>query len=186
MCCCAALDSLAYLENVLQPKWLSEGKPLLTMRAGINTDPMIVGNMGSRSRMDYTVMGDSVNLAARLEAANKTYGTWIMMSEFTREEVAGRIESRELDLLRVKGKQKPVRVYQVLARDGDLTKVQEEMVNSYNIGLKLYREREWQAGMDAFSRALALDSTDVPSRTHLERCRTYLMSRRPSTGTGSG
>ena len=184
LCCCAALDSLAYLEKVLQPKWLAEGKPRLTMRTGINTGPMIVGNMGSRTRMDYTVMGDSVNLAARLEAANKSYGTWIMMSEFTREHVRGRIESRELDLLRVKGKQKPVRVYQVLARDGELTQGQEERVNLYNEGLKLYRAREWEAGIEVFQKALALDNTDGPTKTYLERCRAYAVEPPPADWDG--
>jgi len=184
LCCCAALDSLAYLENVLQPKWLAEGKPRLTMRTGINTGTMIVGNMGSRTRMDYTVMGDSVNLAARLEAANKDYGTWIMMSEFTREQVVGRIESRELDLLRVKGKQKAVRVYQVLARDGEMTQETEELVDLYNQGLKLYREREWEAGIDAFQKALAVDNTDGPTKTYLERCRAYLDDPPPADWDG--
>ena len=184
LCCCAALDSLAYLEDVLQPKWLAEGKPRLTMRAGINTGQMIVGNMGSRTRMDYTVMGDSVNLAARLEAANKTYGTWIMMSEFTREQVIGRIESRELDLLRVKGKQKPVRVYQVLARDGELAPEREKLVHAYNEGLRLYKEREWEAGIEAFQKALVVDNTDGPTKTYLERCRTYLAEPPPADWDG--
>ena len=96
----------------------SRGLPELTARMGVNTGPMVVGNMGSETRFNYTVMGDAVNLASRLEGANKTYGTRIMISEFTYEAVRGRVEVRELDWIRVKGRDKPIRVYELIGPAG--------------------------------------------------------------------
>lgn len=89
-------------------------KPRLNIGIGLNTGDMVVGNMGSTSRMDYTLMGDNVNLGARLEGTNKIYGTTIIISEFTYEHVKDKIISRELDLIRVKGKQLPVKIYELV------------------------------------------------------------------------
>ena len=114
--CCAALDSVQHLREVLWPKWRAEGKPLLDVRIGINTGPMIVGNLGSSTRMDYTVTGDAVNLGSRLEEANKQFGTRIIMSEYTRAHVRGRILDRDLGVITVAGRKQPVRVYEVLGR----------------------------------------------------------------------
>ena len=185
LCCCAALESVDHLENVLKPKWSSEGRPVLDVRIGINTGPMIVGNMGSDTRMDYTVMGDAVNLGSRLEPANKEYGTRIMMSEYTRELVAGRIMDRELDIVRVKGKKKPVRVYEVLCRSGESSPEQEELWKLYSEGLSHYRERRWQEGIKAFSAALAIDGNDRPSSTYLQRSREYLTNPPPQDWDGT-
>jgi adenylate cyclase len=98
----------------LNRKWVAEGKPELHIGIGLNTGDMVVGNMGSSSRMDYTLMGDNVNLGARLEGTNKVYGTSIIISEATYEYVKEHIVARELDLIRVKGKELPVKIYELV------------------------------------------------------------------------
>ena len=98
----------------LNKRWIQMNKPALHIGIGINTGEMVVGNMGSASRMDYTLMGDNVNLGARLEGTNKQYGTNIIISEFTYEQVKDYIIARELDLVRVKGKQLPVKIYELI------------------------------------------------------------------------
>lgn len=114
LACKAALAQIKYLTEILHPKWEEEGKPKLRIGIGINTGKMTVGNMGSRSRMDYTLMGDEVNLGSRLEGTNKVYGTTIIISESTYELVKDRVVARELDIIRVKGKIKPVRIYELM------------------------------------------------------------------------
>jgi len=146
---------------------------------------MIVGNMGSDTRMDYTVMGDAVNLGSRLESANKEYGTRIMMSEHTRERVKDSIVDRELDILLVRGRKQPVRVYEVLGRTGETTPGREELWRRYREGLEYYRQRRWEAGIHAFSAGLAIDGDDHPSSTYLRRCKHYLTNPPPLEWDGT-
>jgi adenylate cyclase len=108
-----ALDMLEALKR-LQEKWKSEGKEPIDIGIGINTGDMLVGNMGSTERMDYTVIGDAVNLGARIEALTRQYNNHIMISEFTYEEVKDMVEVKRLDAIRVKGKAEPVLMYEVL------------------------------------------------------------------------
>jgi adenylate cyclase len=107
LACYAALDSQAELAR-LREAWKQQGLPEISARVGINSGFCIVGNMGSQSRLEYTVMGDCVNLASRLEGANKYYDTAILLGARTAELAKDDIEAREVDLLRVKGKTKPV------------------------------------------------------------------------------
>lgn len=112
--CKASLEMMVALKQ-MNIKWDSEGKPTLDIGIGINTGDMVVGNMGSSSRMDYTLMGDNVNLGSRLEGTNKFYKTGIIISEFTYQYVKDDIIARELDLIRVKGKALPVKIYELMA-----------------------------------------------------------------------
>ncbi len=173
-CCLMALDMVTKLSE-LQDKWESEGRPRLKVRMGINTGTMVVGNMGSDMRMDYTVMGDSVNLAARLEGANKEYGTGIMISENTYNSCRNDVEVRVLDSIRVVGKKEVVVVYELLGCQGTLTDNQQELLALYNDGLRLYREREWRGAMDLFARILEINHDDGPALTYMERCLDYLI-----------
>jgi adenylate cyclase len=111
--CRCAIEQMETLAK-LNEKWRREGKPELNIGIGINTGDAVVGNMGSSSRMDYTLMGDNVNLGARLEGTNKVYGTNIIISEYTYEHVRDNVIVRELDLIRVKGKERPVKIYELL------------------------------------------------------------------------
>jgi adenylate cyclase len=106
-----ALEMMSRL-HALNEKWPVEKR--LNIGIGLNTGIMTVGNMGSKSRMDYTLMGDNVNLGARLEGTNKIYGTNIIISEFTYREIESLFLCRELDFIRVKGKKKPVKIYEVM------------------------------------------------------------------------
>lgn len=171
--CRAALKMQRRLEE-MRPVWAEQYGHELYMRIGINTGPMVVGNMGSKSRFDYTMMGDSVNLAARLEGANKFYGSYTMISEFTREAVGDAMVVRELDLIRVVGKDRPVRVFELVDEQETLPVTMRRLLDRYAEALTAYRERRWREAHDAFAALVNDFPADGPSRTYLERCRNYL------------
>lgn len=112
--CVAALAQMDYLDKILKPRWIERGVPVIDIGIGLNSGPAVVGNMGSSHRMEYTCMGDTINLGSRLEGSNKMYGTNIIISEYTYEKVHDKVVARELDLVRVKGKTQPVRIYELL------------------------------------------------------------------------
>ena len=112
--CKSALEQIRCMDE-MNAKWVAEGKPTLDIGIGLNSGDMVVGNMGSSSRMDYTLMGDNVNLGARLEGTNKVYGTKIIIGDSTYEMVKDHVVARELDLIRVKGKNHPVKIYELIA-----------------------------------------------------------------------
>jgi adenylate cyclase len=183
--CYVALDMQAELSR-LREKWKQEGKPQLHARVGINSGNMVVGNMGSKTRFDYTVMGDSVNLASRLEGVNKQYSTSVMISEFTYALCKNDVQVREIDLIRVKGKAKPVSIYEVLGRSTDTLAVElKAAVERYLTGLEAYRRREWTKAIEAFEQALAIRPDDGPSLTYIGRCKQYLESPPPDDWDGA-
>jgi len=173
-----ALDMQAAMQP-LREKWKQEGRPELAMRVGLNTGVVLVGNMGSEARMEYTVMGDAVNLASRVEGGNKPFHTEIMMTERTHSMAKDAVEWRELDLLRVKGKKQGVRVYEVMARKGELSELKRRVVAAYNEGLAAYKKRDWSGAVGAFTYALSLDKTDGPSVLYLERSEEFLKNPPP-------
>jgi len=173
MACIAALEMQEKL-NVLRNKWKDEGKPLLKARIGINTGEVIIGNMGSRDVFDYTVMGDHVNLGSRLEGANKFYGTEIMLSEFTYDYIKDGFYTRELDLIRVKGKEKPIRVFELIAtKKIQLDEKFIEMLDIYRKGLENYKAQDWDQAIDCFETCLKLRPNDTPSSEYRSRCIEY-------------
>jgi len=170
--CLAALDNQSRLAELRQ-QFLQEGFPPLHARIGINTGEMIIGNMGSNQRFDFTVIGDSVNLASRLEGAGKEYGAFILISEDTYSRASDRIEARELDLLRVKGKDKPVRIYELLARRGQLPENMQKGREIFLEGLKSYRNQRWEEAKIRFQEVLNLLPDDGPSKTFIHRCEQF-------------
>ncbi len=166
--CRTAIGMLERLRD-LHKKWEAEGKPLLRFGVGINTGRMIVGNLGSKQLLDYTVIGDNVNIGARLEGTNKRYGTSILISESTYEEVAGQVIAREIDMVRVKGKTQPLRIYELLAL-GDGAVHLEEKASRFEEALQLYRQRRWAEALQQFYKLLREFPDDGPSRVYVERC----------------
>jgi len=154
----------------LQSKWRAEGRTEINMRMGINSGKAIIGNVGSKDRLDYTVMGDSVNLASRLEGANKYYGTDIMISESTHSLLDGSFLCRELDRVRVKGKQEPIRIYEVVTYWDQASSRQKEMVTVFHRGLEAFQMMDWERAASCFEMCAGLFSgLDKASLLYLDR-----------------
>jgi adenylate cyclase len=167
--CRTALDMLKALAT-LQKRWTEEGRPALNIGIGINTGDMVVGNMGSQMRFDYTVMGDSVNLGSRLEGINKEYGTNIIISESTYQAVRDVLFCRELDAVRVKGKAQPVRIYELLSEQKDAAAGQG-FVELFKEAMVLYKAARWDEAIAAFKKVLDARPGDPPSIEYIKRCR---------------
>ncbi|OGG96745.1 MAG: hypothetical protein A2508_09575 [Candidatus Lambdaproteobacteria bacterium RIFOXYD12_FULL_49_8] len=173
--CHAAIDMQERL-IAMREQLKAEGRPLLHVRQGINTGPMVVGNMGSQNRMDYTMMGDSVNLAARLEGANKFYKNFTMISHFTYEEAKDNIDVRELDVITVVGKDLPITVYDLLARKNQTPGQKADLVEAYLKALQVYKDRRFKDAAEMFKKALEIDPKDGPSITYFERCKHLILN----------
>lgn len=169
-----AIDIMLALQE-FNRKRVAEKKEPISIGTGINTDEVISGNIGSLKRMDYTVIGDGVNLASRLESANKIYGTQILVSEFTHKGLKDSYVCREIDRVRVKGKLNPVGIYEILDyHDGKSFPHLDDVIDIFHKALTFYRHREWEKGHDLFSKALKLNSNDITSRVYVERCIHFL------------
>jgi adenylate cyclase len=173
--CRAALAMQDALAPV-QARWARPDLPPLEIGIGINTGSMIIGNMGSKERFAYTVIGDEANLGARLEAANKDFRTRILISEATWRQVRGEIAARELEVVTFRGMARPVRVFEVVGPE-PLPTADAIRLERFAAGLAAYRREQWDAAKSAFEQALALAPGDRPSRVYLERCRDRLAGR---------
>ena len=172
-CCEAALSMLSRLSE-LQQGWVSQGLPAMEIGIGINTGIASVGNMGSSLRYGYTAMGDTVNLASRLEGLNKEYGTSILISESTRADVTNdQIIIREIDFIRVKGKNQPVTIFEILSRQAAANDG-KALVEMFGQGREAYKTRNWIAAKTAFEEVLRRWPEDGPSRVFRGRCDEYL------------
>jgi len=165
--CRTALEMMEELRN-LQKKWESEGKPKIDIGIGINSGDMVVGNMGSEMRFDYTVMGDNVNLASRLEGLNKEYGTHIIISENTFERVKNDLIAREIDAVRVKGKRLPVKIYELIGEKKDAP-LHEAYIRTFEEALARYRAQQFDEAAGLFEKTLELRPGDPPSLMYLKR-----------------
>ena len=171
---CAAALAMREARTALGSEWTQIGRPRLRARTGINSGPMLVGNLGSSYRFAYGVLGDQVNLASRLEGLNRVYGTDILIGEATAQLVDGAFVLRELDMVRVKGRTQAVRIYELLAGPGsEIRPDLDEACRLYSAGLGAYRKQLWDEAIGLFTECLALRPEDGPSRAMLERCHAH-------------
>jgi adenylate cyclase len=180
--CRCALQSIEKLKEI-QKNFQERGLPVIDIGIGINTSDMSVGNMGSDIVRSYTVMGDGVNLGSRLEGINKEYGTRIIISEFTYQEVQSEFTCREVDWVRVKGKLQPIKIFELICEGAPNVEKQDHL-NIYNEGYKLYREGRFAESLDIFKLALTKDPSDPVSQLYLERCQDYLAEAPPGDWDG--
>ena len=174
----AAIKMITELRALNQRRQARGQKPIL-MGVGLNTDKVVSGNIGSPKRMDYTVIGDGVNLASRLESACKEYSAQILCSEFTYRKLKGTYRMREIDLVIVKGKTEPIGVHEVLDFHTEETfPNMPEVINQFRGGLGYYRKGEFDRAIKQFHEALALHPGDKLSTTYIERCE-YLKAHPP-------
>ena len=166
----------------LNEKWRSEGREWgdLFIRIGVNTGSPVVGNIGGERRFDYTALGDSVNLAARLEPACKNYGVRIMIAAETRKLAGDAIIVRELDFLAVYGKAEPVAVYELIALAGEDLGDDAELYELYDKGLAAHRNRDFELAIQYWNAALEIKPDDGPSLLYKERSEEYLHSPPPA------
>ena len=174
--CLTALRLVAVVDK-LAPELEARGVSRLDCRIGLNTGPGVVGNIGSRAAQDYTVIGDTVNLASRLEGAAKVYGTRILVSEGTVLAARGTVLARELDLLRVKGRQLPVRVYELVDVAGAPPPAH---LARFAEGLALYRARRFTEARERFLSS----PEDPPSRVFAARCEALSLQPLPEDWDG--
>ena len=181
--CKTALEIQDRLE-VLRGNWISEGERWpeivrnMQNRIGIHSGPMVTGNMGSEQRMNYTMMGDAVNLAARLESSCRYYGIYTQITEDTYSEVKDRVAVREMDRIIVKGKTEPVTTFELVSLSGQQSKQMDELIPGFQEALGLYRDRNWKKAGALFS---SLEEHEImvpgrntnPCRVYSERCAVY-------------
>jgi class 3 adenylate cyclase/CHASE2 domain-containing sensor protein len=176
-------DNLA----VLREKWQEEGDRWpeivhhMQNRIGINTGQMVTGNMGSASRMNYTMMGDTVNLAARLEASAKQYGVYIQIADTTYQPNKEILVVRDLDFVRVMGKEEPVQVWELIAEKGKESEIYNKILPAYHEALKLYKNQDFKQAIDAFNESDTLEDMfpgrkTNPSRVYIPRCEHFLQN----------
>ena len=169
--CDASLEMLAAM-RLLQKSWESQGFPSISLRIGLHSGPVVAGNVGSKKHFNYTVMGDTVNLAARLERANRIYGTEIMMSDASYRRLGNNFLVRELDLVQVHGRAQPVSIYELI---GSMPPTGPPgWLPIFEAGRAAYRQGKIPEAASRFFEVLDLYCDDPPSSVFLKRCQKHL------------
>ena len=184
--CRTAIKMQENLE-ILRKGWREEGDRWpeivhnMQNRIGISSGQMVTGNMGSESRMNYTMMGDNVNTAARLESSAKQYGIYIQIADSTYQPIKDKLIVRDLDYVRVLGKEEPVKVWELISEVGKEPEQYKKILPAYNEALKLYQNQEWSKAIEAFKESDALEDMfpgrkTNPSRIYIPRCEHFQSS----------
>jgi adenylate cyclase len=171
LACETALEMQAAMRP-LQESWEAQGFPRISTRIGLHTGPVVAGNVGSKKRFNYTVMGDSVNLAARLERANKFYGTEIMLSEATYRRLGNTFLVRELDLVQVRGRAQSVTIYELISRMPPAGT--PAWLQIFEAGRDAFRQGNIPEAAARFCEILDLCGNDQPAKLFLKRCQKHL------------
>lgn len=180
----AALDMRRRLA-IFNHRRMMANQPKINIGIGISSGDVVSGNIGSHKRMDYTVIGDGVNLSSRLEGVTKEYGCDIVLSEFTYNMCRDRIWVRELDQIRVKGKHEAVKIYQLIADSRfALDAVTAQFISHYNAGRQAYLDRNFEQAIQHFTAAQQLDRQDIATKKHLERSAKFLEEPPPENWNG--
>jgi adenylate cyclase len=165
----AAADEMMGRLAELNARRVASAQVPLDIGIGFSTGVTVVGNIGSVRRMEYTVIGDTVNLASRLEGATKQYGAKVILSEMTVRDLRRPATLRELDLIRVKGKDRPVGIYESLGHRAEEPRL-PELLGLHAAGIQAYRARDWTSAHRAFDAALELYPNDGPAAVYCKRC----------------
>ncbi|KXS19736.1 adenylyl cyclase, partial [Gonapodya prolifera JEL478] len=174
---CAAALRMKEALRISNDARMAAGQKIIKIGIGINTGEVLSGNIGSEKRLEFSCIGDAVNLASRVEGLTKYYGVSILVTEFTKADSADAFFMREVDTVVVVGKKKPIRLFEVVARRGEEKALPYEQLRTFDLyveGLKLYRNRKFQEASERFTRAIDL-TNDGPSKTLLNRCKHYLV-----------
>ena len=181
--CQCALQSLEKLDQ-LKTEYRKKRLPLIDIGIGLNTGECSVGNMGSQTVRNYTVMGDAVNLASRLESINKTYGTRIIISEFTHIDVKDDFICREIDRVRVKGKLHPVKIFELMMERERTQNNVIEIAQYFAEGYNLYQQRNFNDAIEFFQKAIDRRPDDSTAKIYIERCQEFLNTPPPENWDG--
>jgi adenylate cyclase len=171
------------LRNLFQ-QWNSKGKIPFITRIGIHTGNVLVGNLGYKERLNYTIIGDAVNVSSRLEGINKVYRTKIIVSENTYERCQDNFEFRHLDRVSLLGRSQGMNIYELISFKNDIDRKQKKIYEYYGTGLRYYFDQNWSKALNYFYTVTKHNPNDIPSRLMLKRCLQYKNNPPPQEWNG--
>jgi len=175
LACKAALRCQGEIDE-LSARWKAEGRYEFHTRIGLSTGEIVVGNIGSEQRLNYSVIGDTVNLASRLESLNKQYKTGIIISEATYQSCSAHIEARLIDFVAVKGKFEPVRIYELIGERGDISPRQKQSLLLFSRAIESYIARDFARALELLEELRQREPADAVTALYVERCRQFLVT----------
>jgi adenylate cyclase len=181
--CYTAIIVQSNLRKLFQ-QWNSKGKNPFLTRIGIHTGNVVVGNLGYKERLNYTIVGDTVNVSSRLEGINKVYGTKIIVSENTYNECQESFEFRHLDRVSLLGRSQGMNIYELISPINGISTKHKKIYEFYEAGLRYYFDQKWSKALDFFNEVIKYQPKDTPSRLMLNRCLRYKISPPPKGWNG--